>query len=69
MTLRLPRSESDSCDMPRLPEERGVQDALVNHLIGIGWDYLLSDEIMRSIDPRRGTRWRCRCCLSLCSSS
>jgi len=31
--------------MTRLSEERDVQDALVNYLIGIGWEYLPPDEI------------------------
>ena len=31
--------------MTRLSEKRDVQDALVNYLIGIGWDYLPPDEI------------------------
>ncbi len=31
--------------MTRLSEKCDVQDALVNHLIGIGWDYLPPDEI------------------------
>ena len=38
--------------MPRLSEKRDVQDALVNHLIGIGWEYL-PDEIMETISPRK----------------
>ncbi len=32
--------------MTRLSEKRDVQDALVNYLIGIGWEYLPPDEIM-----------------------
>jgi type I restriction enzyme R subunit len=31
--------------MTRLSEKRDVQDALVNYLIGIGWEYLTPDEI------------------------
>jgi len=31
--------------MTRLSEKRDVQDALVNYLIGIGWEYLPPDEI------------------------
>jgi len=40
--------------MTRLSEKRDVQDALVNHLIGIGWEYLPPDEIknMRNGDER-----------------
>ncbi len=40
--------------MPRLSEKRDVQNALVNYLIGIGWEYLPPDEIksMRNGDER-----------------
>jgi len=40
--------------MSRLSEKRDVQDALVNYLIGIGWEYLPPDEIknMRNDDER-----------------
>jgi hypothetical protein len=31
--------------MTRLSEKRDVQDALVNYLIGIGWEYLPPDEV------------------------
>ncbi len=31
--------------MTRISEKRDVQDALVNHLIGIGWEYLPPNEI------------------------
>ena len=31
--------------MSRLSEKRDVQDALVNYLIGIGWEYLPPNEI------------------------
>ena len=34
--------------MTRLSEKRDVQDALVNHLIGIGWQYLPPDEILKA---------------------
>ena len=37
--------------MTRLSEKRDVQDALINHLIGIGWEYLPPDEIT---DMRNG---------------
>lgn len=41
--------------MTRLSEKRDVQDALVNYLIGIGWEYLPPDEIttMRGGDERQ----------------
>lgn len=41
--------------MTRLSEKRDVQDALVNYLVGIGWDYLPPDEIttMRDGDERQ----------------
>ncbi len=42
--------------MTRLSEKRDVQDALVNYLIGIGWEYLPPDEIMQNIRPRSSTR-------------
>ena len=32
--------------MSRITEKKDVQDALVNYLIGIGWEYLPPDEIM-----------------------
>ena len=40
--------------MTRLSEKRDVQDALINYLIGIRWDYLPPDEItkMRNGDER-----------------
>jgi type I restriction enzyme R subunit len=40
--------------MTRLSEKRDVQDALVNYLIGIGWEYLPPDEIKnaRNSDER-----------------
>ncbi|MBC7249687.1 MAG: HsdR family type I site-specific deoxyribonuclease [Anaerolineae bacterium] len=40
--------------MTRLSEKRDVQDALVNYLIGIGWEYLSPDECLqaRGNDPR-----------------
>ncbi len=34
--------------MTHLSEKRDVQDALVNHLIGIGWEYLPPDEILKA---------------------
>jgi len=34
--------------MTRLSEKRDVQDALVNYLIGIGWDYLPPDEALQA---------------------
>jgi type I restriction enzyme R subunit len=34
--------------MTRLSEKRDVQDALVNYLIGIGWEYLPPDEIVQA---------------------
>jgi type I restriction enzyme R subunit len=33
--------------MIRLSEKRDVQDALVNYLIGIGWEYLPPDEVLQ----------------------
>jgi type I restriction enzyme R subunit len=33
--------------MTSLSEKRDVQDALVNYLIGIGWEYLPPDEVLR----------------------
>jgi type I restriction enzyme R subunit len=41
--------------MTRLSEKRDVQDALVNYLIGIGWEYLPPDECLlaRGGDPRQ----------------
>ena len=42
--------------MTRLSEKRDVQDALVNYLIGIGWEYLLPDEIVQSIRLRSSAR-------------
>lgn len=41
--------------MTRLSEKRDVQDALVNYLVGIGWEYLPPDEIraMRYGDERQ----------------
>ncbi len=40
--------------MTRLSEKRDVQDALINYLVGIGWDYLPPAEVMeaRGGDPR-----------------
>ncbi|MGD8626242.1 MAG: HsdR family type I site-specific deoxyribonuclease [Anaerolineae bacterium] len=32
--------------MTRLSEKRDVQDALINYLVGIGWDYLPPEEVM-----------------------
>lgn len=32
--------------MPLLSEKRDVQDALINHLIAIGWEYLTPDEVL-----------------------
>ena len=34
--------------MTRLSEKRDVQDALINHLIGIGWDYLPPEEALQA---------------------
>ena len=34
--------------MTRLSEQRDVQDALIDHRIGIGWDYLPPDEILNA---------------------
>jgi type I restriction enzyme R subunit len=34
--------------MTRPSEKRDVQEALVNHLIGIGWEYLPPDEILKA---------------------
>jgi hypothetical protein len=42
--------------MTRLSEKRDVQDALVNYLIGIGWDYLPLDEIVQNIRARSSAR-------------
>jgi hypothetical protein len=42
--------------MTRPSEKQDVQDALVNYLIGIGWDYLPLDEITQNIGPRSSAR-------------
>ena len=42
--------------MTRLSEKRDVQDAPVNYLIGIGWEYLPLDEIMQNIRPRSSAK-------------
>jgi hypothetical protein len=45
--------------LTRLSEKRDVQDALVNYLIGIGWEYLPPDEVLRlrGGDLREPFRW------------
>ena len=55
--------------MTHLSEKRDVQDALVNYLIGIGWECLLLDEIMQNIRPRSSARRRYRRCSSPCCTS
>jgi hypothetical protein len=42
--------------MTRLSEKRDVQDALVNYLIGIGWEYLPPDEITQNSGSRSSAR-------------
>jgi hypothetical protein len=55
--------------MTRLSEKRDVQDALVNHLIGIGWEYLLQGEIMQNIRLRSSARPPSRRSSSPCCTS
>ena len=42
--------------MTRLSEKRDVQDGLVNHLTGIGWEYLPPDEGL-PLDCRGDDSW------------